>query len=575
MRKYPISYGRYAEQLRQELEEYDFLSRLSQISQLGRMRVKKKHKKSREDYLNLQLHIHEVLKKRIDEKLTFTYNSKLKLEISKKDMIENKAPSVWDCVQIMALVSNIGHTQNTFAASIGILLACKKDEEVKETFLANYQETDSREIAEQIIDTQNYRHFPMCVALMMLERCKELPSVKVAKELIKKYFLRSDEGNEKLEFAFDLFKDVRNFTFYAFDLPVSKLPFRIEYTDDDAICEVFEEIQGKYNDNTPAKNLFQSIVKLLDDTVYNVPKDTIIRYRRTSKKIQKSLQNGALEKTDFLDMVLQEGSIFNQPYRQRKGDMDEENILKLTVSTKEVEFDKLLERMEHTQFVRTAYYDRENDQKSILVALSKKVTLYHAFCILKILIRYTIYTGKEEHPGLPTEDKQFIRIAKFFLYHLFNKRTVMIDETKGVDVYVARGKAKRMEPLKKVITGDTSDDEEHELSVILTYLKRDSKNDTAIVIGGSTRVLRNENEKEKEIQNELSEYDGIIIYPNRTEKQIVFLEAKNRKRNRKEAKKALQEKFRNAGIVYEENEFIEDGNDCWYEYTIKRRIQGE
>lgn len=574
MRKYPISYGRYAEQLRKELEEHQFLSRLSQIPQLGMMEVKEEHKKSREDYLNLQLDIHEVLKKGISEKLTYTYNSKLNLKILKKDMLEGHNPSVWDCVQIMALVSNIGHTKNTFAASIGILLACKKDEEVKETFLANYQETDSREIAEQIIDTQDYRHFPMCVALMMLERCKELTSVKVAKELIKKYLLRSDKGNEKLEFVFDLFKNVRNFTFYAFDLPVSKLPFRIEYTDDDAICMVFEEIQGKYNDNTPAKNLFQSIVKLLDDTVYNVPKDTIIRYRRTSKEIQKSLQNGALKNTDFLDMVLQEGSIFNQRYPQRKVDMDEENILKLTLSTKEVEFDKLLEQMEHTQFVRTAYYDRENGQKSILVVLSKKVTLYHAFCVLKILIRYTIDTGKEEHPDIFTEDKQFISIAKFFLYHLFNKRTVMIDETKGVDVYVARGKTKRMKPLENAIKGNRSDDEEHELSVILTYLKRDSKNDTAIVIGGSTRVFRNENENKKG-KNVLSEYDGIIIYPNRTEKQIVFLEAKNRKRNTHEAKKALQEKFRNAGIVYEEDGFIEDGNDCWYEYTIKRKIQGE
>ena len=65
----------------------------------------------------------------------------------------------------------------------------------------------------------------------------------------------------------------------------------------------------------------------------------------------------------------------------------------------------------------------------------------------------------------------------------------------------------------------------------------------------------------------LCELDGMIIYPDRKEKQIMFLEAKNKK-VRGQAVDCLLEKLRELGISYQRNPIQRYDKDVYLEMSI-------
>lgn len=133
---------------------------------------------------------------------------------------------------------------------------------------------------------------------------------------------------------------------------------------------------------------------------------------------------------------------------------------------------------------------------------------------------------------------------------------------------MAKGKRQRVSPLENAVTYDKKDDDSHELEVIKEYLEADEKQDVVVVVCGSTKVKRRKEERENR-HDILNEYDGILIYPNRKSGQIVFFEAKNkRKTNTKSARQCLIEKLENVKIIYEKDLIKTKNHDCFYEYTI-------
>lgn len=73
----------YAEELYSELEQIGIINRLSTIPHLGPIKVKSTLKKTRLDYVFLQLYFHHIIKKeqkangKLKTEFKFTYNSKL------------------------------------------------------------------------------------------------------------------------------------------------------------------------------------------------------------------------------------------------------------------------------------------------------------------------------------------------------------------------------------------------------------------------------------------------------------------------------------------------------------------
>lgn len=554
--------GRFAEELFNELNDKGYIERLDKISQLGSIKTKKSQKKSRLDYVYLQLYYHDILKKKkADKNFNCTYNSGINdIKNEKFDLkIDKFKPTILDTIQILILVSNIGHFANTFSTSMGIIEACKYDANVKNSIMDEFTEDKNKELVAVLMDSFNYKQFNLAISLLVLENCnQELKSVQLAKEIVHCYVSRTN--SEKLNIAFNIFANVRNMAFYTYDLPVSDIPLSIDISSEKDIETIFNEIQAKYNDNRPAIQLFDSISKLLGDSVYNSPKNVLIEYENISKQVKRKLLTHDFNKQSLISLLTDENSICNRMYK-KKCNFDDNNILKLTFEKDEIDFDALFYKTSKMNNVRVGRYYRGRGKQTLVVALDKNISTHSAFNIMKYFVSVISCSAIKD------KDKKYISVSLFFFYVLFGGRNVEIKPCKDVSLYVVKGNKKRLKPLEANIVVDKKDDDSHELEFIHKYLVNDNGKDTTIVMAGSMSVKKNKMDLVEDNQMELNEYDGIIIFPNRKEKQVVFLEAKNKKLKSKNGKSALTSKLRNIGIKFKYDDVEVIGKDCYYEYT--------
>ena len=68
----------YAAELYEELERTEIINRLKSIPHLGIIKVPTKLKKTRYDYIMLQLYFHQIIKRNLQGQLKLTYNNTVK-----------------------------------------------------------------------------------------------------------------------------------------------------------------------------------------------------------------------------------------------------------------------------------------------------------------------------------------------------------------------------------------------------------------------------------------------------------------------------------------------------------------
>ena len=91
-------------------------------------------------------------------------------------------------------------------------------------------------------------------------------------------------------------------------------------------------------------------------------------------------------------------------------------------------------------------------------------------------------------------------------------------------------------------------------------MQKDSTNDVAIILPSSLQVQAG--------ITPLCEFDGLVIYPNRSQSQIVFLEAKNTSQKPQRAKNQLGKKFDKLHIVHDKKQIITVGHDAYYMHNV-------
>ncbi|MBC7196354.1 MAG: hypothetical protein H5U39_03760, partial [Deferribacterales bacterium] len=117
-------------ELFEELSKNDIIKRIQSIPQLGLIKVPKELKKSRYDYMVLQLYFHQLIKKNLQFTLKFTYNNRVKAKefgSNNNYLPKDETITVGDILQILTLVYNIGHFYNTFTASRAIIMLANED----------------------------------------------------------------------------------------------------------------------------------------------------------------------------------------------------------------------------------------------------------------------------------------------------------------------------------------------------------------------------------------------------------------------------------------------------------------
>lgn len=556
---------RFLEELWEELASLGIIDRLKDVPQLGNIPVRSKLKKSRYDYVMLQMYLHQFVRKNLNSRLKYSYSNSLKKEdlLSDENIIMTKDestfyPSVGDAMQVFALVYNIGHFYNTFTSSMAAMNLVCTVSKAREKMMSLFTEGIDC-IVDDILSSENYHRFHLINSLMILEKCDQTkPSVKLAKKLISLYINR-DLCNEKMAYVFDVFKDIRTFSYFIYDLPVSRTPLYLDIRDSESLETMLAELLDQYNNKMTLKALLQSVDKILDDTVYNENVRGIVSYQ-ISKDMEKVLRIINWESEDYYQLFFDKDSVFNRAYPQNR-QFDKQNILKITFyPSDDIDWQALLNRLNKKDNVKVGCYDRvQSGGKTLLVSIkstcadaTKKTRT--AYKIMKEFL-----SAMNQSKSISAADSRFIILAKYFLYYLLGEYPLRIiptvDETKCV--LVKRGRTARITEINKLLNlGNGSDDSRHEVEFLRTVLEAEKTNDVCVMICGSIITYRKDFSG-----NKINEYDGILIFPNRIKNQIIFLEAKNTKESA-QARTCLKRKLKNTPIGYKLEDIKKVGNDC-------------
>ena len=85
----------YAAELYEELAQIGIIERTKTIPQLGIIKADKHLRKTRYDYIMLQLYFHQLIKKNLQDKLRFTYNNKVNEFRDNFKYGKNEPPDDW------------------------------------------------------------------------------------------------------------------------------------------------------------------------------------------------------------------------------------------------------------------------------------------------------------------------------------------------------------------------------------------------------------------------------------------------------------------------------------------------
>ena len=543
----------YTKELYKELTSKNIIERIKSVPQLGPIRIKRKLSKSRYDYAVLQLYLHKIIRKNINNELELSYNNKINLgdfmedtlEIEKKDR-----PTIGDILQTLTIIYNIGHFYNTFTSSRAVLMYANENNNFAEKLIKSSKDDRFQKAAKIYIEDRNYHRLHLLNSIMVLERCNQnLNSIKIAQNMLYTYINQEYlPAENKFYYIFEIFKKVRDISYIAYDLQISNTPLTIDLCDKDALILILREFLSFYNDQGPTEKLFRSLGKLLDDTIYNENSNAICYYQ-ISRRMVRNIDNIYLEKY-YDDLWEDKDSILNCNHKQRK-DYSEKSILKLTFDSIDKDIaQNLLSELERTNNVKVGYYDRHSGEKTILISIRKKAPnkIAVAFRVLRITIKHL---KQLENPN--SSDVRFLLVTKFFLHYFFLEKNIVLKATvdESICVICTRGRANRINELNKILGKEIGTvNERHEVKFLKQCLDSDAKNDVSITIPSSILVT----ERDKQIK--ISEFDGMIIHPNRKINQIVLLEAKNTSTKPSRAKNDLSEKLDRLNIPYNKDKII-------------------
>ncbi len=562
----------YATELYQELDSIGIIDRIKEIPQLGVIKVKKKLAKTRFDYVMLQLYLHKLIKSNLQGDLRFTYNNYINAKEFRQDYsyTDNKSkPSMGDIFQLLTIVYNIGHFYNTFTASRAITMLSEENNTFYDLVTNACSDDRYQNAAKKILNNKNYQRLHLLNSILILEQCdKSKQSISIALEILYSYINEQSLPEEsKLKYAFTVFRSVRTVSYMAYDLQIAETPLTIDLCNEKAMLLLLKELLSMYNDNQSSNHLVNSVTKLLDDTVYNENSNAICYYKISRKMVSLITRKPSYVALNYYnDLFIKKDSILNRNYTHKR-DYVQSQILKLTFTSDErLVSEELLSDLEKINNTRVGYYDRHSGEQTILVSIKNScdsaTKRYAAYKTLKCAINYL-----RRISYIDPCDPRFLLVAKFFLFYLFDENPVVIKPTISRDTCVicTRGKKTRIRAIQNLLKSSIgNEDENHEVEFLLSQISDDSINDTTITIPASIVVYQ-----KNAVGRKLNEFDGIIIHPMRKEKQVIFLEAKNRDRKPSFGKNCLMEKFDNFSFKYVADDVMIVDFDAYWKYSIR------
>lgn len=205
----------YAFELFSELRKISFYERMKKFPQLGFIKISSCFKKRREDYICMQIYLHEFVQGMSKNKsiLRYSYGNKvsasdLKIDSDKYPFIKKSKVTIGDLIQILIIVTNIGHFRGTFTSSKALVIKACEDEKFRDMIINASDEDEYKDMAARIIDERDYYHVHVLNSYLVLDHLdQENKGVILGKEILKIY-MDKGEREDKMEYIFNLFKAI-------------------------------------------------------------------------------------------------------------------------------------------------------------------------------------------------------------------------------------------------------------------------------------------------------------------------------------------------------------------------------
>lgn len=496
----------------------------------------------------------------------------------------DKYPTNGELLQCLAILTNMGHLPDTFAASRTLLNLL---EENSNNIKKGYKEgldIESKKIFNKVLEEFDVFKIHLVNAIFLMERYRRISNgdsyVDFSISLLKSYLLRSDKSLEKL---WSIYDGIRKLAFLILDSTYAPLPFNLSFESINTnIAQIFDDIINEKNSDII--NALNQINNIIEDSLYMSSESLLTvsnyaEYLNCKFKEEKidcrklSVVRDLLEPTNKysndLTKIFQEysevnvsekrwctKSILELNYKDIKGykDLFPRNF---------VEWEKESMCSIGNAYVASGYLNNKNTFKVVYSPYKNLQPIKKAikcFDIVKDAMKLENNLEKSAYFN-PNEEENYKNIFTYLLNTIFKDDNFYKLEYKQLEnsslnpYFKIRGTKKAAEKLKEYMdeaNGILNEDEIHELKVIYKTLLDIEYKGNILVFAGATKVF------EKNKTTESAEFDGLIYFPYEREKFIYIIEAKNKNCGNTQATKQLKkrlDKIINKDVI---NYFIDD-----------------
>jgi len=550
------------------LNEYFLIDKLKNIAQLGSIRFAfpgLHH--TRYEYVILQLYFIQLLGQNRNklEYLPTTsnvnFNEIIQFFGSEFKEVSNVRFSCIEFLQILVLLSNIGHFPETFAASKTFLNILKTDKNLLQIYKRGIGKNGQKSL-KRILELENFYEIHLLNSIFILRRLKrKSKKLSLLSELIVLSYLNREQFSDK-EIIFKTFRKLRDVAFLILDSQYSLVPF---YIDLNLISDDFVDFYHKLmEDNSPTNSSVYKLIQILEQSLYFLPKSmksVYATYECLSVKSEDLIGVSSIKELKEL-FLFEDYPKYNISTKCKEQEI--EKFVELKVSIEDCVFyiidseifknvNNKIKNLNKRFFPIVIILPNANFSKLYIMLSLNKENLENkkVITIFKELLNFSSKLPLMENNKIG-ENILLDLILKGTLYYSFNLDTdnIKVKTNKKDFIFSTPNKAKIELENKSKETRDQSQRNEIEMIKECIDNEYENRKRKILIYFGSLKIR----EKINNNWNDKAEIDGIIL--DFYEKSIILIEAKKEYGGTaySESKRALKEKLRNLDINYNEND---------------------
>ena len=545
---------KYTCSLRDFLQFYEHIDRFRRINQLGKLsEVFQGVHHKRYDYVFLQLALISELCK--NKKSDFGLSAEREFCGELSEM--GKHPSMGELLQCLAILTNIGYLEGTFATARAWLTYLKNDKE-KYNFFKSGLDPQDRPLLKSIVDNYDYYRFNTILGLFFLQRYKRKSNehVEFASKLLRLY-ANHDRTDIKQAELFELYRTIRTISFITLDSFYAPVPFNLELS---SILLGFETLyESLFVKNTTYRIALKNLERVLQDSVY-LSSDSCLCTTRTSEHTLEELKTKSItsmmtlyyavcpscNKEDLnttvkeLDWEREKKLVLNFRYR-----ISQTPNLPKALSD-EVKWEKEQRDLIGKSSCRVSLLKnaRNNEIKLVFGLISKhnESNIKAALKSISQSIKFSNNFGERVlFRRTRKNENEYIRFALKAMFG-WDKRFILENKNKKHPaVFVSQGKVDLIEKIDQYLASATEflgTDELFEVEKMKDLVTKVNYSGLTIAYVGETKLF------ESTKTNASAEFDGILLTPNYSNGEIFgyVMEAKNYNGGLTDAKKQLKDR---------------------------------